>query len=264
MTEISLIYDQLLDHEAKSKHSFYPIHKQIDFKGEEEDLVDWIISKVEFSSHHNVLDAGCGTGNTLFKLFKEKGTSGLGISLSIREIEFAENIISKGRFSDQLKFRKKSYDENLNDLFDRIIAIESLKHSNNIEISLRNLADHLSKNGILIVADDFLKASSKTSSKQKKLWNSPAFVSIKEYIAILQKLNFNVQTIDLTDRVNPKPKMVLAILITGIKLFSKLLKGTTKVKLDVYLGGLLLERLYQRSEVTYNVIIANRKVLKDE
>ena len=49
-----------------------------------------------------------------------------------------------------------NFDALLEEKFDKMIAIESLKHSLNIETTLNNLIASLKPNGILVIADDFL------------------------------------------------------------------------------------------------------------
>ncbi|WP_020526733.1 SAM-dependent methyltransferase [Flexithrix dorotheae] len=262
MKRLSQLYDQLFEFEAVKQTKYYPIHKKLKFPGKNNgyDLVDWLMEKLEFRKGEFVLDAGCGTGNTLFRLAKEKCVKGKGISISKKEIEFANSWRAKENLKGEVEFRETSFDAPLKTKFNKIIAIESLKHSEQIKHTMENLADAISQNGKFIIIDDFLEIPSPIATKQKQLWNANGFVSLKEMIALLEENKaFEVVTYDLTSQVIQRPFSKLIFMLFWVRNIRFFAFGKFRLNLDIYLGGLLLELLYHKQQASYIAIIATKK-----
>jgi len=162
MSEIADIYNALFAFEVFSRKESYPIHKSIDFDDNSGDIVDWIIKKNLCPVGSSILDVGSGTGNTLIKLAKSKQVVGLGISISEKEVAFANEQSEKLNLTKSITFKNQSFDDPIvHEKFDVIIAIESLKHSSDLEITLKNLLKVAHKDTLFIVADDFIISPSK-------------------------------------------------------------------------------------------------------
>ncbi|MFY0601911.1 MAG: methyltransferase domain-containing protein [Cyclobacteriaceae bacterium] len=259
MNEVADIYNNLFSFESKKRTTAYPIHKKLDLGVHHADLVDWLFSKVEFNAGDRVLDAGCGSGYTLIKLAKEKGILGVGISISENEIDFSNQQAITQKIEKKISFQKTSFDSPISSKYDHIIAIESLKHCNDLEFTLTNLCQSLSPNGRLIIADDFSKTSgSKLLMEHVKLWNSLSYFSKGHLIKTLTSIrDFNISSYDLTDSVPLRPYLILQTLIFLVKFLGFCSSGGLKRNLKTYLGGLLLEKLYLRKEMNYMVFIIN-------
>ena len=259
MSRTSAIYDALFAAESARHAAPYPVHKKLNFHGKYDDLADWILDNVPIKKGETLLDAGCGTGNTLFKLARAHDISGMGVSVSEKEVAFATDWTTKQGLGDRLSFSVKSYDDTFEQRFDKIIAIEALKHSNDLPQTVKNLANHLTPNGVFIFADDFLFSASNTSERQKRYWNAPSFVDLMEFLALLEEMGFGeVQTIDLTNRMTQRPPWKIQAGISSLQLLKLLRTGDRKRQAEIYLGGLLLERLYARGEATYQLIMASK------
>lgn len=265
MKKVSEIYDVLFKYESRSKKGYYPIHKKLNFPDGCEDIADWIISKNLCASFATVLDVGCGSGNTLFKLATLKQVSGLGISVSKQEIDFAIEQSKKNNLDHQLEFRKQSFDEPFgNEKFDIIIAIESLKHSENISLTINKLMCLSHQNTIFIIADDFLITPSRRSKEQIDYWNTPSLMSIIRFREVLNDYCLEkIQLYFLTDFVDLKSTAHLKILIFAMKFLKIMVHNSKAVLIEVYLGGLILELLYCKREMEYCIVVAqqNNKVL---
>ena len=261
MSKIAEIYDTLFTFEIFSKKEAYPIHKRIEFVEDNcTDIADWILKKELCPAGSSVLDVGCGTGNTLFKLAKFKQAVGLGISISEKEIEFANSQLKKLNLTSSIKFHNQSFDEPINhEKFDIIIAIESLKHSSNYSKTLKNLLKASHQDTVFIIADDFIIHPSAESKQQMVLWNAPSLFSVPIFKELMEQEGLNIINFYFfTDKVNIKSKFVLIILIFLFKFLRKIVTKSVKTLVETYLGALMLERLYQKKQMDYCIIVAGR------
>jgi len=259
MVDVGNIYDNLYDYESKNRDSYYQVHKQLRFENPQNDIVDFIMDKVDFDSGNMVLDAGCGTGYTLLRLAAEKKVRGLGISLSKKEVNHANAIKKKMYLSDEIRFKVASFDDALDIKYDRIIAIESLKHSSNLDHTLQNLTRSLKESGILSIADDFVINTSKSLKEHIKLWQAHSFTSLIEFKRIINRIgNFEINTYDLTDKVPRRPAFKLKLLLQIARIAGFITLGELKNNLKTYIGGLLLEMLYRKKDISYNMLIIKK------
>jgi SAM-dependent methyltransferase len=260
MNEVADIYNALFNFEASSKAGPYPIHKKLHLGDTCSDIPDWIIQNKLCSVGASVLDVGCGTGNTLFKLAKFKQASGLGISISREEIEFANDQLEKLDKSPSIAFLKQSFDDPIpNQKFDVIVAIESLKHSHHLSKTVKNLLSASHDHTIFIIADDFIIKNRSEIDEQKYLWKASGFMTLAEFEAAFnQNGKFQWQRHDFTNKVKTKSKLMLGFLIQLTRLSMWLSRKKSKLSLEIYLGGLLLEYLYKKGAVSYQILIAKK------
>ncbi len=261
MSQVSQLYDTLFSFEAGKHDSAYPIHKRLQLDVRYADLIDWLMDQVHFSEGDRVLDAGCGTGYSLVKLAKEKGISGKGISLSEREIAFARQKGGQLKLDRQVQFEVASFENPLTEKYDKILAIESIKHVADIEAIVSNLTNGLEEDGLLIIADDFvLEKGSDLLSKHEELWQVPGFDLRERTINSLEQKGWVVNQHELTKHVPKRSKSLLSLLMVLVRLVLILAPDKHRLKLEIYLGGLMLEQLYNLEQVGYFVLIAQNNL----
>ena len=110
-----------------------------------DDVTEYVINNVDFSSK-NVLEVGCGTGNTAFAISKCN-------ALSVTAIDYAEEAIKtcKNTFEiDNLEFRCLSI-EDVTDKYDVIVMQEVIEHLDEPEESIKRLMGNLTENGSLVL-----------------------------------------------------------------------------------------------------------------
>jgi len=260
LSEVANIYDSLFQFESRRKGANYPIHKKLKF-GSNDGLLDWISKKVEFHENDQVLDAGCGTGHSLFYLREKNNFSGLGISISGDEIESANHESERLNLTGKIEFCLMSYNAKLPGMYNRVLAIESLKHSYDLMETLSNLLGSLAPNGQMIIADDFVISDSVRVLQHKKLWSAHNFTTINNLEDIIHECGeFDVEIHDLTNLIAMRSRFSLDITILLVDLISLLALKRIKRNLKTYKGALLLEKLYKKKQVGYYiVIIKNRK-----
>lgn len=253
MSSVEQIYNELFQYESKND-SPYPIHKNLRFSSG--GLLDFIASNVQFRNKDHVFDAGCGNGYSLFWLNGKFGCSGEGRSLSRNEIAFAKAHVKKLEKEDVISFHYGNYDEQQVSMFDKVIAIESLKHSNDLKTSIMMLMKNLTDGGQFIVADDFVRNESKNLRAQRKLWQSSSFVSFEHFRDSIEP-NCSIHTFNLTDLVPVRSKLLLQLLITSVR-FIRMFTPRSRTNIDTYLGGLILEFEYKKKNVDYLLLIISK------
>lgn len=257
MTEVASIYDKLLNHEALNRGPHpYPVHKNIEIDGLS--LDGWILSRLNLTSEDKVLDAGCGTGNSLFKLWDEFRMKGLGISLSSEEVMFAQQASEKLGAEGFLEFRMLSYDDPLPGKFNLVLAIESLRHSEDPQDTIRNLQNSLAENGTILIAEDFVLHESGIARSHRNFWSSPGFLTLEHYLRTLEDLGFtNIEYTDLTNQILRRPGYYLRAMYAAYGLLKFLLPHKYR-NFTTQQGALALEYLYAHGDAGYFVIIANK------
>jgi len=257
--KVKELYNQLgtLENRVYKKES-YPIHKKLIFDEEDyHDLNDWLTDTIAFNENFSVLDAGCGTGQTLFKLADKQHIIGLGISLSDVEIGFAKSYRTKFNYQD-LDFKVFSFDENFSHKFDLIVAIESIKHSSDYKNTIRNLANHLNPGGEFWLIEDIritgLNQLSNTN-KFQEWWNVPFLFDKTQIEESAKRAGLNVKKIfDLTSKMNQSSlkKANTRYRVWNILrhfAFGKKTRNNTRT----FLAGFILDQWYTKGQMAYLV-----------
>ena len=265
MTETKNIYDNLIRFESRAREGMpYPVHKKLIRPYGNKNLLDWLITVVSFSEEDYVLDAGFGTGFTLFYLYDLFYIQGTGISISSEEVDYARKHTQRNDLGKYLKFELDNYlTHNGPGSYSKILCIESLKHANNIEETINNLLRNLDHGGIMVIIDDFIRQDSRKIKKQKLLWDSPAFDQEGIYTDIIRKNpTFRFYTIDLTEFVHVRPVWKLNLMIFLSSVYKWILSGIKARNISTYIGGLILEKLYAGDKISYKAIIVEHKISK--
>jgi len=260
---LSDLYDALFAFESERKTGHYPIHKSISIDGRA--LLAWIIEKVSVRSGVRVLDAGCGTGHTLFKLQSYiPNIDGVGISISKREVDFAR----KTAYAENstFHFQHRNMEAPLDDLgkFDIIFAIESLKHTGQPARVIHSLCEALQEGGQLVVVDDYLNKNHvfKRINEHKKLWNAPGFISrdiMAELLAERKDITYDM--IDLSQHIKTKAywHILLVERLLKLMIFVASTFGIKHRNLLTYRGAMLLELLHKQQLAGYYCWIIKKK-----
>lgn len=269
------VYNTLFKFESRFrlKHGqqSYPIHKKLAFEKDIQSLTGWIEQLVDIPDNAHILDAGCGTGNTLLELCRGHERTGLGISVSQKEIEFASE---KNALNDQCRFMVQSYDKPFTEKFDLIVAIESLKHSDDLQKSMVNLTNHLKKGGRMVIIDDFLIhrntiANKKITNKHpvghyensiKKNWSAAHLFSKNELINILDKMGYQHETFDLTPFVKRSRKFFLPIKLLSLYMLTIMITPFKKHHIfRIFYAGYCLEQLYRIGKMKYLTFVTDKR-----
>ena len=171
------------------------------------------------SASFKVLDVGCGVGGALYSLLQHPESPAVntramvyhGIAISTPEIVQAQQLANYYRVpAPYYQFFKHSFDDPLStlstrsgsllsnkkeDLYQAMIAIDSLSYSRNLVTTLANLAQSLQRGGILLVVDDVVAPWAAQLESMESLINSsarPSLVTHAEWKAALESTGFAI------------------------------------------------------------------------
>lgn len=260
-TEVKKVYETLSGVETKlNKQAAYPIHKRLNF-GENsglDDVYDWIAKHIDLPTTGNILDAGCGVGYGSFYLCERSDCKSLGISLSEREVAFAKTIAQNKGMENRCQFAVQSYDEKLDQKYDFIIGVESIKHSMQLDHTLTNLINALNPGGKLLVIEDlFLEDTVNRHSRRLcKDWALKKAFTLADYKKTINKFpELTLSVHDLTPYVTHKSRSRLKFQYLTSGLMGSLLSFFKKGDLlQIMRGGYALEELYWKQQVKYQIL----------
>jgi SAM-dependent methyltransferase len=256
--EVGRLYDALHVFERRRRgRGAYPLHKTLQFdEPETRDVYDWIVSRIDIPDGGSILDAGCGVGFGALRLAQKSKCRVTGISLSARELTRARNVAAQLDLTDRVEFLQMSFDGLPQAAYDLVVAVESLKHSCNLERSLRAIVGCLKRGGQLVIVEDLVADSADGAIAERLAadWNLTRLYTEADYVAALGHEHHSV--VDLTDRVRLGSTAALdRARRTVLELLLRLAPTNQVSALRAYRGGLHLERLYAEGQIAYKAIL---------
>ncbi len=119
-----------------------------------------------------VIDLGCGYGTTAIWLAKNIGCHVVGITISKKQVLEAKEVANQYKVSHLVEFLVMDYHKTnfKNNSFDVAIAIESIAHSAQKQVVIKEIHRILKPNGRLIIADGyFAKNTKKLSLREQEI-----------------------------------------------------------------------------------------------
>ncbi|VVA98570.1 unnamed protein product [Arabis nemorensis] len=131
------------------------------FKSDDEDLktaqmrkISLLIEKAKIEKNHEVLEIGCGWGTLAIEVVRKTGCKYTGITLSIEQLNYAEEKVKEAGLQDQITFQLCDYRQ-LSDAkkYDRIISCEMIEHVGHkfIETFFSHCEAALAEDGIFVL-----------------------------------------------------------------------------------------------------------------
>ncbi len=247
------LYDALQEFEGRRRgDGAYPVHKQIAISGiRQQDIYDWIADRLELRSTDRVLDVGCGVGFGTIRLAERGVARATGLTISRRELERATLAASRSRHANALDFLEGSFDRLPRGRFDVIVAVESLKHSEDLARTLDGLREALAPGGRLVVVEDVFDgdASSASARVVVKDWLLKALYRQADYIEAMSPAVCHA--VDLTAGVRHSGPLALAAKLAGLAVALPYHGASRATALRALRGGLHHERLYATGDMRY-------------
>src|SRR5262249_42566660 len=132
-------------------------------------MTELVCRNAQIQGDHRVLDLGCGYGATAIHVAKNFGAQTLGLANSFFFVRSAQKFARKAAVENRTRFVAADMHSIPfgDDHFDRVIAIESMSHSTDLDTLYRELSRSLAPGGLIVVAD-FFRSSSKGSASEEE------------------------------------------------------------------------------------------------
>lgn len=252
-SSVGALYDALLTCESPRRgDQAYPVHKRLRFvETQHEDIYDWVSDRLELRSTDRVLDVGCGVGFGTIRLAERGVARATGLTISQRELIWAARAASRSTRSDDIEFLYGSFDELPRAAFDVVVAVESLKHSPDLDVTLRAVRGSLAPGGRLVIVEDVFGGAPGSASARGVAsdWSLTRLYREADYVEALG--DAGCRAVDLTAAVRRSGAFALAGKLGALNM-AMLCQGPTRaVALRAFRGGLHLEKLYAVGAMRY-------------
>jgi SAM-dependent methyltransferase len=225
-----------------------------------------MLEGLELPRAPRVLDAGCGFGGTAFDLQPRIGGNWLGLTISPIQIRRAQEEADRRGLAGHVRFKLRSYDAPIEEIFDLVIAIESLVHSSDPASTVRNLASSLAPDGHFVLVDDMPKENVPADllddvAEAKRMWRCPVMPSEHGWRAAFEAAGLEVvRSADFSAHVWHRPVEEMTRLIERDRRRARWLAWSgLRMIPEANVGGLLLERLAVEGAMQYRVLVGRKR-----
>lgn len=212
-----------------------------------------------------ILDAGCGVGGSAIYLAKNRDVTVVGITLSEKQLAFADKKCKELGFENRVSFLIEDYTHTSfpDNSFDVIWAIESITSSHNKEETSKEVFRLLKPGGRLIIADYFKTKSGQEDPKKllekwRTLWSMAPFLSLMEYKSIFQQSGFKLaKERDVTKEITPTAKrMYWSYLLGGpLAVVYNIFNKPTPFARNHYKSGLYQYKALKQGLWNYSILL---------
>lgn len=154
----------------------------------------------------SILDVGCGVGGLLYALMPSdtktlpEPLSYHGITISAAEVFHAQRFLQHHNVSymnNNIRLQQHSFDNPLDDksAYNVVVAIESLRFSQNIDATMKNLVQSLQPGGVLIIVDDVAMSSNNFAATRLEGLGQPMVLSHSSWLEVLERNNCAIQEV---------------------------------------------------------------------
>jgi cyclopropane-fatty-acyl-phospholipid synthase len=130
----------------------------------QEQKLDHILRKLMLRPGDRFLDIGCGWGALVIRAAQRYGARATGITLSVRQLEYARQRIAEAGLGDRCRVELLDY-RDLQGEFDRIASVGMFEH-----VGIRHLTQYFGKIRSLLAADGLVLNHGITTSDTEARW----------------------------------------------------------------------------------------------
>ena len=214
-----------------------------------------------------VLDAGCGVGGAAIFLCEQRNARVTGITLSQKQVEYANTLIRKKGFESKVDVQLMDYTQTSypNESFDVIWACESVSSATDKLKFIKEAYRLLKKGGRLILSDFFLTEAGQTDrqkwvQKWVQTWAVSNLVSSDSFLDALNNNGFSkTQILDYTTEIRKSAKrMYYASILAALpsELYNLLNPKVSRFAKNHYKCGIYQYKALKKDLWKYNIILA--------
>ena len=223
-----------------------------------EDLNSWLWSRVAPKGEPRVLDVGAGFGDTVLSWAREHAGQYLGLGLSRFQTTQAVKQAELLGLSESCRFQRSGFDDSPAGPFDVIVSIETLLYSSDVRGTIQHLASCLAPGGTIVMVEDVAAsvevAASPAGRELLDRWLAIRLPTHAEYVDAIRaaglKLEFDMDLSHLLVLLAPADRERRARRLRRLRQLLPI--GRSVV--DAFLGGLAMEELQNRGELSYRVL----------
>ena len=161
------------------------------------DILSFIGSKVKLNTEDKVLDAGCGFGGPALYFADIFRSNILGININKQQLDIANELKDASKLSNlTFKFHDFHKLSDLNMKFDKILFIESIGHSNDLDKVIKESYKSLNNNGIVFIKTFFSLNNSPKIEKNVQDFYGYSTYKEEQFIKTIEKYNFDIVEFD--------------------------------------------------------------------
>jgi len=144
-----------------------------------------------------------------------------------------------------------------------IVAIESIKHANKVQYTLKKFCENLKENGQLIIVEDYLSASHKNHALTKNfsnVWNVPIVYTEDEFENYCEQAQLKcVKSIDLSAFINKKNGFLSQLKLWLLQIYSLFIRNSKRqTQLNIYKGALIMDYFYAKKIFKYKLKVLSK------
>jgi len=250
------LYDALHTFESRyRKGNSYPVHKRLVFDDASiHDVYDWIIAEVGLPDDGTILDAGCGVGFGTIRMAEQCSGRVRGISISPAEIATARRSAVNSPARTRVAFELADFEALPANSYDLIVAVESLKHSEDLPTTLETMAAALRQGGQLVIVEDCYSGAHDNTDAAELIanWGLARLFSEADYIAGSNATATRVVDLDRYVRTAGPLTRARRRIASGLRRF--LGRVVDPRVAAAFAGGAYLDRLYDAGHMHYKAI----------
>lgn len=216
-----------------------------------------------------ILDAGCGVGGSSFFLAEKRAARVTGITLSEKQLEFANHKNHQLDLSERVDFKLEDYSNTSfpDDTFDLIWAIESFTSAQD-KIKLANEASRILKPGGKIIIADYFKLPKAKADKHQWMkkwqdcWSLAEILPQKDYVSVFTHKGFRLEKeIDVTGKIYPSSKIMYQSYLMGAvpSILYNTFHNTSRFARTHYLSGKYQYKALKAGLWEYKVLLFEKK-----